>query len=571
MSKYAIMCAIFALLLCSSSTRHWGAQAFPDLFYAAALPAAVNNNDVFHKAELFDVAGGTKKKDGSLTTDAKKYIPQNVFFAIRNISHEKPQHHKEFAAKNPNWKLHYYDNDMKDDFMEKEFAGTSLLWAYQQLNPEIGCAKPELWRLAVLYKFGGMYMDDDATVGTPLDEVVQFTDKLLLGEDAGEWDDRCWQDNFPLSNHSLVARFGNDPGHQSLFHNKWFFNWVMFSAPGHPVIKRIMEHIVTLIRAEYSELFSLIKMSAGDHKGKLLMCASTFPITVTTREIILENKYSSDALGIRTFTIKQYDCNMKAWNNDWAPDRWVKAIHNQRKPYLISQEVPPADVCAVYHNGQLVQASGQQEVFIILDGSKHSFPNWDTFVGGGWDADHIHPIEITTLSKIPKGEDVSIKGVNTYLRSTILSRAAEFKAAADALYDTLLSAVDGAAVGVHASAVAVHTAGADKDADETAGTIADAGAGVDVGASIGTGAVHAADALYNTMIDEASSGAEAKAGARAGAGVDTGLGVDAGAGDKDGGNSVDAATSVSVPPITPFSARIGAAEVVETTKEPTAS
>ena len=426
------------------------AQAFPDMFYEPALPRAINNDDVFHKAELFDVPGGTVKKDGSTTGPEKKYIPQNVFFAIRNVSHEKPHHHKEFTAKNPNWKLHYYDNDMKDAFMEEEFADTSILWAYKQLNPEIGCAKPEIWRLAVLYKFGGMYMDDDATVHTPLDEVVQFTDKLLLGEDAGVWDDRCWKDNFPLSNNSLVTRFGSDPGHASMFNNKWFFNWVMFSAPGHPVLKRILEHIVTLIRAEYSSVFSLIKMSSSDHKGKLLMCASTFPITLTTREVILENKYTSDALGIRTFTIGQYECNMKAWNNDGAPDRWVKAIHNQRKPYLINSEIPPADVCATYYNGRLVQAAGQQEVFIILDGTKHSFPNWDAFVKNGWDSDLIRPIEFTVLNKIEKGEDVTVIG-DTYKRSSILGRAEEFKVAAVDLYNSVFSAVNKASDGAAGS------------------------------------------------------------------------------------------------------------------------
>ena len=34
---------------------------------------------------------------------------------------------------------------------------------------------------AILYAWGGMYMDDDANFGTNLDNVIQETDKLILG------------------------------------------------------------------------------------------------------------------------------------------------------------------------------------------------------------------------------------------------------------------------------------------------------------------------------------------------------------------------------------------------------
>ncbi len=42
-----------------------------------------------------------------------------------------------------------------DAFMSKYYANTSFLWAYEVLNPVIGTAKVELWRLAVLYLRGG--------------------------------------------------------------------------------------------------------------------------------------------------------------------------------------------------------------------------------------------------------------------------------------------------------------------------------------------------------------------------------------------------------------------------------
>ena len=103
-----------------------------------------------------------------LNITTKKYIPSNVWIAVRNISDTKPGHYlgpKGFIARNSDWNIHFCDNHAKDLFMSTYFHDTSLLWAYNILNPVIGTAKAELWRIAVLYVYGGMYMDDDANIG----------------------------------------------------------------------------------------------------------------------------------------------------------------------------------------------------------------------------------------------------------------------------------------------------------------------------------------------------------------------------------------------------------------------
>lgn len=50
----------------------------------------------------------------------------------------------------------------------------------------------------------------------------------------------------------------------------------------------MLAHVIRLITLEYKGK-SAIKMSPKDHRGKLLMCASTFPITHVVREMVLEN------------------------------------------------------------------------------------------------------------------------------------------------------------------------------------------------------------------------------------------------------------------------------------------
>ena len=67
-----------------------------------------------------------------------KHIPANVWIAVRNSSDPKPGHFlgpKGFIARNADWSAHFCKNHDKDLFMQTAFAGTSLLWAYNILNP----------------------------------------------------------------------------------------------------------------------------------------------------------------------------------------------------------------------------------------------------------------------------------------------------------------------------------------------------------------------------------------------------------------------------------------------------
>jgi len=97
------------------------------------------------------------EKDATYTSgflDTTKFIPRHVWIAVRNSSDEKPKHTAALMERNKLWNFHFYGNEEKDDFMRLHFAGTSILWAYEILNPAIGCSRPEIWRLAILFKYG---------------------------------------------------------------------------------------------------------------------------------------------------------------------------------------------------------------------------------------------------------------------------------------------------------------------------------------------------------------------------------------------------------------------------------
>ena len=409
---WLVFCVFFLLPFCQSIGRHKRIEPY-DL---PVLPASLQNLTVGDAFEL--ILGSTSPPSSSSSSTfastsssssssssgsnasiimLKKFIPRHVWIAVRNISDALPAHMKGFQDKNKAWQFHFSDNDAKDNFMEEHYPNSSILWAYHMLNPAIGCSKPEIWRLAVLFKFGGMYMDDDANIGMPLDDIVRPEDKMICGREVYNWDDRCYIDSYPISNHSLNLRFGLEANSRLIFNGKFFFNWAMFSAPGHPVIRRTMEHIVNLIKAEYLGE-SLIKMSPHDHRGKLLMCATTFPITLSARELVLEN---FPDLGLRTADfLAEFAAEMKAWFNDHSPTHWVKMIHKRRVPYLRDYAPPRVES----FEGRLVQAPGQREIFLVLNGTKHGFPNMDTFLALKYDLGNVHAVPHAILSALVQGD-----------------------------------------------------------------------------------------------------------------------------------------------------------------------
>lgn len=402
------------------------------------------------KAHVRDVATG-------------KFIPRHVWIAVRNASDARPTHYlgaTGFLRRNAAWDVHFCGNAEKDAFMARHFAGSAFLWAYDVLNPVIGTAKSELWRLAVLFVEGGVYMDDDADIRRPLDEVVGADDQFIVGKESYDWKDHCFTADFALSNTSLTARFG-DLNRLTLFDNRFFFNWALFAMPGHALLERIIERVTQLIRREYLG-DSAIVLAPTDHRGKLLMCASTFPITLAARELVLEHiqqqqqqqqhqqqsiythkqtsssngttnpKHDHDqhqyqyqhqqdhqnatemmqrvqtamqALGLRIGAeqFRDIDGDMKAWNNDHNPHRWVKQMNKHRLPYLRDYAPLGKEVL----EGKAVQIQGKRDIYVVEKGQRRAFPSLDLFLMKGFTLETVKMISPALAQQLPLGEPLS--------------------------------------------------------------------------------------------------------------------------------------------------------------------
>lgn len=87
-----------------------------------------------------------------------------------------------WVNKNPSYEHIYYDNGDMREFISKQFDKTVLM-AYDSLIP--GAYRADLWRLCILYFYGGVYVDIKMGANIPLDRIIGDT-KLVLVTDRGQ-------------------------------------------------------------------------------------------------------------------------------------------------------------------------------------------------------------------------------------------------------------------------------------------------------------------------------------------------------------------------------------------------
>lgn len=190
--------------------------------------------------------------------------------------------------------------------MNSVFAGTSLLWAYHIINQRAGAAKADIWRYAVLWAYGGAYIDDDSDIGTPLDQVVEKEDSLIVAYEKNGFDaNTCFVPRYHLSDFSTKKKFGQGLNNNTkgaavneIFYTRILLNWAIISAPRHPIIIRTMENLVEVIRSDYlrEPVLRYLKL---DYRWRLVMCA-TGPsmMTASARELVLESMFYNNSAGL---------------------------------------------------------------------------------------------------------------------------------------------------------------------------------------------------------------------------------------------------------------------------------
>jgi mannosyltransferase OCH1-like enzyme len=102
-------------------------------------------------------------------TYKNKNVPMLTRFFIRLMQWRNPQYRYEF-----------YDDNRIDAFFQSEFE-PSVYQAYKRID--IGAAKADFFRYAVLYQYGGVYLDIDGYTTRNLDHMIQPDDAAIITQE----------------------------------------------------------------------------------------------------------------------------------------------------------------------------------------------------------------------------------------------------------------------------------------------------------------------------------------------------------------------------------------------------
>jgi hypothetical protein len=172
-------------------------------------------------------------------------ISKNVWMTLKEIPEKLPENIAKLITMNKDWQFHLLDDEAATEFMNDHFTNTSILWAYNLINPALGASKADIWRISALWLYGGCYIDTDSFLRTPFSAVVEDNDEIILGTERNEYRNH-FQANLSLSivNHN-ASRF---------FKNQIVINWLMFSRPQQPFLFRYLTNLIYILKLQYFQL-----------------------------------------------------------------------------------------------------------------------------------------------------------------------------------------------------------------------------------------------------------------------------------------------------------------------------
>ena len=104
-----------------------------------------------------------------------KKIPKKIYMCYKNII-DLEKYSKKWKELNPEYEIELYDDERCKDFLLKE---------YSQLHVDIfdhikdGPIKSDFWRVCIINKYGGLYVDADINPLVPLNEYIDDDDDFV--------------------------------------------------------------------------------------------------------------------------------------------------------------------------------------------------------------------------------------------------------------------------------------------------------------------------------------------------------------------------------------------------------
>eukprot|EP01135_Chromosphaera_perkinsii_P009466 Nk52_evm9s1763 gene=Nk52_evmTU9s1763 len=217
-----------------------------------------------------------------------KRIPKLLWQTWRDVPFPLPAHIQNFVQKNPSWAFHAMDDEACQQFMDHFFKGTPILGAYNNINPRLGAMKADIWRYAVLYIYGGLYVDSDSSFDCDLDAFVQPSDGFIFAKEGNPFKQRYAEDFYlgPKAQFNS-EEFLKEEGMGDFIVVQWMF----FSEPRHVFLKEILANVVRVLEKIYlrkeNEVFETPEKMVQE-----LVWFTTGPslVTVSVRKALWEMK-----------------------------------------------------------------------------------------------------------------------------------------------------------------------------------------------------------------------------------------------------------------------------------------
>ena len=121
-------------------------------------------------------------------------------------------HIRRLRKNNPSYTYEFYDDKRASDFILEAY-GNEISALFNRIN--IGAAKADFFRYAILYKKGGVYLDIDSLITSKIDDFIKPEDVAVI------------------SNESNL---------------NFFLQYVLFFEPQHPILKRTMDLMISNLK-----------------------------------------------------------------------------------------------------------------------------------------------------------------------------------------------------------------------------------------------------------------------------------------------------------------------------------
>lgn len=208
-----------------------------------------------------------------------KMIPKKIYqtWETKEIPDKIKQKIDIMMELNPDFSYELFDDSDRYNYI-KENYGKHVSDAYESLN--LGVARADLWRYAILYKNGGIYLDLDSHIHSNLNFLIEETDK------------------------AIVSREGNP---------NTFVQWCLMFDKNHPILENTLKKCVyNILNKTTDDIFKLTGPVVYSNSIREILAPLNLDLYYTNDDVINQKMNNKEFTSIKT---KFYSVDYKNYCN----------------------------------------------------------------------------------------------------------------------------------------------------------------------------------------------------------------------------------------------------------------